>query len=157
MQLTPHFHLDQLIASATAQARGIDNQPDAIALGNLQRLAGGLEQVQTLLGHPLQISSAYRSPALNAAVGGALHSQHCKGLAADFTCAAFGTPLAVAQAISTSATIIAFDQCILEYSRWVHLSFASPETEPRQRVLSIHDARQGYLLGLVDAQGKTLA
>jgi hypothetical protein len=161
MQLTPHFHLDQLIASETAQARGIDNHPDAIALRNLQRLAEGLEQVQTLLGHPLQISSAYRSPALNAAVGGALRSQHCKGLAADFTCAAFGPPLAVAHAISTnsnaSAANIRFDQCILEYGRWVHLSFASPDTEPRQRVLSIHDSRQGYLLGLVDAQGKILA
>jgi hypothetical protein len=67
----------------------------------------------------------------------------------------------VARAISThsqaSAANIPFDQCILEYGRWVHLSFASPDTEPRQRVLSIHDSRQGYLLGLVDAQGKILA
>ena len=157
MQLTPHFHLGLLIASETARAHGIDNQPDAIALGNLQRLAEGLEQVQALLGHPLQISSGYRSPALNAAVGGTVRSQHCQGLAADFTCAAFGPPLAVAQVIAANAAIMAFDQCILEYGRWVHLSFASPDAEPRQRVLSIHDARQGYLLGLVDAQGRALA
>ena len=148
MQLTPCFSLAQLCASETAHKRGIANAPPDELLPNLARLAGGLEQVQALLGAPIVLSSGYRCPALNAAVGGTASSQHCQGLAADFTCPAFGDPMDVARAIRDSH--IVFDQCILEFGRWVHLSF-SPA--PRRRTLSIYDGKQGYLAGLCDPEG----
>lgn len=150
-QLTPGFSLALLCASDTAQRRGIVNAPPDELLPNLARLAGGLEQVQALLGAPIVLSSGYRSPELNAAVGGTASSQHCQGLAADFTCAAFGDPMDVARAIRDSH--IVFDQCILEFGRWVHLSF-SPA--PRRRTLSIYDAKQGYLAGLCDPLGNDM-
>ena len=152
MQLSKHFSLDQLIRSETALERGIDNTPPPASVENLRRLADGLEQVQALLVNPLSISSAYRCPALNIAVGGSPDSQHVRGLAADFTCEDFGTPLAVAQAIGESD--IEFDQCILEYARWVHISFSAI---PRGRLFTIHDASQGYLEGLWDREGNRLA
>ena len=108
--------------------------------------------MQALLGAPLEISSGYRSPALNSAVGGSPTSQHSQGLAADFACAAFGTPLEIAAAIQASD--IEFDQCILEYGRWVHLSFSAT---PRGRVLSIYNSSDGYLDGLRDADGNGVA
>lgn len=147
--LSRRITLARLIHSDTAFARGIDNTPPAEVLPNLRRLARGLAEVRRLLGHPLDISSGYRSPALNAAVGGVPHSQHAQGLAADFVCPAFGSPLIVAHAIGTSA--IVFDQCILEFGRWVHLSF-SPD--PRRRVLTIYGSADGYLDGLVDEAGR---
>lgn len=150
-KLSQHFTLAQLIHSDTARQRGIDNTPPAALLANLQRLAAGLDAVQTLLGHPLDISSAYRCPRLNEAVGGTAQSQHCQGLAADFVCPGFGEPLDVAQAIAAST--VDFDQCILEFGRWVHLSF-SPT--PRRRLLSIYSGDEGYLDGLVDAGGTRL-
>ena len=152
MLLSRFFTLEQLIFSETAADRGIDNRPDAAAMNNLRRLAAGLDEVQMLLGLPLQITSGYRCPQLNQAVGGVAHSQHCQGLAADFDCPKYGSPLEVARAIAESA--IEFDQCILEFGRWVHLSFAP---EPRRRVLSIYDSAEGYLLGLIDTDGNQLA
>ncbi len=152
MQLTENFSLAQLTASETAAREGIDNSPPADLIANLQRLAAGLEEIQRLLGAPLDISSGYRCPELNRVVGGSATSQHRQGMAADFTCPPFGTPIAIAAAIRASG--IEFDQCILEFNRWVHISF-SPS--PRGRVLSIHDSGEGYLDGLRDADGNVVA
>ena len=152
MQLTDHFTLAQLTCSETAERDGIDNTAPLEVIDNLRRLAEGLEAVQALLGAPLDISSGYRSPALNRVVGGSPTSQHSQGLAADFVCAAFGTPLDIAAAIQASD--IEFDQCILEYGRWVHLSFS---TAPRGRMLSIYNSQDGYLDGLRDADGNLVA
>jgi hypothetical protein len=148
MQLSANFSLAQLSASETALARGITNIPPPEIVENLKLLAAGLEQAQEVLGYPLTISSAYRSPELNLAVGGAEKSQHCTGLAADFTCPEFGTPLDIAAALRDAG--LRFDQCILEFGRWVHLSFSA---EPRVRLLTIHDSKEGYLVGLWDTEG----
>jgi hypothetical protein len=152
MQLSTHFSLAQLVRSETAEQRGIDNSPPPEVFDNLRRLAAGLEQVRTLLGAPIEISSGYRCPELNALVGGAAGSQHTLGLAADFVCPEFGSPLEIARAIQRSG--IVFDQCILEYGEWVHLSFAHP---PRQRMLTIYDAQTGYIAGLWDRDGREIA
>lgn len=150
--LSRHFHLEQLLHSDTALERGIDNSPDATALANLRELAAGLDRVQDLLGHPLNITSGFRCPALNAAVGGVATSQHCQGLAADFDCPEFGTPMDIALAIARSD--IEFDQCIMEFGRWVHLSFAAA---PRRRLLTIYSGAEGYREGLFERDGTQLA
>ena len=152
MQLTDHFTLAQLTYSETAERDGIDNSASPDVVDNLRRLAEGLEAVQALLGAPLEISSGYRSPELNRVVGGSPTSQHSLGLAADFVCSAFGTPMEIAAAIQASD--IEFDQCILEYGRWVHLSFSAT---PRGRMLSIYNSRDGYLDGLRDTDGNLVA
>ena len=152
MQLTENFSLAQLIRSETAEREGIDNAPPAEVVENLQRLAEGLEAVQSLLGSPLEISSGYRCAELNRAVGGTATSQHVQGLAADFICQDYGSPLMIATAIQRSTII--FDQCILEFGRWVHLSVSAT---PRGRVLTIYNSREGYLAGLWDAQGNKVA
>lgn len=134
MKLSAHFTLDEMTRSNTAIERGIRNVPALRETANLQRLAGVLEQVRTALGgHPIIVTSGYRAPLLNAAVGGAKGSAHLTGLAADFTVPAFGTPLAVAQAIQ--AARIQFDQLIHEYGRWVHLGLA--DGQGRQQLLTI--------------------
>jgi zinc D-Ala-D-Ala carboxypeptidase len=152
MQLSPNFSLSQLVYSETAEMNGIDNTPPAEIVENLKRLAAGLESVRALLGAPLEISSGYRCPALNEAIGGSSASQHVQGLAVDFACPAYGSPLEVARAIHRSG--MEFDQCILEYGRWVHLSFSDA---PRGRLLTIYDENEGYLAGLWDEEGKQLA
>ena len=152
MQLTPNFSLARLIYSETAQRERIDNTPAPDIVDNLRLLALGLEQVQALTGFPLEISSGYRSRELNQRVGGTDTSQHSQGLAADFTCAEFGPPADIIKAIRASG--IAFDQCILEYEKWVHISFSKT---PRGRVLTIYDPAEGYLDGLRDRSGKLIA
>jgi zinc D-Ala-D-Ala carboxypeptidase len=152
MQLSPNFSLSELVFSETAEQKGIDNTPPPEIVENLKRLADGLEAVRILLGAPLEISSGYRCPALNEVVGGSGASQHVQGLAADFACPAFGTPLEVARAILRSG--IQFDQCILEYGRWVHLSFSDA---PRRRLLTIYEEEKGYTAGLWDEEGRQVA
>jgi len=152
LRLSRFFSVARLIHSDTARERGIDNVPPPELLDNLRRLARGLDLVRRLLGHRLEISSGYRCAELNAAVGGAPSSQHTQGLAADFCCPAFGPPLAIARVIRDSD--IVFDQLILEYGDWIHISF-SPA--PRRRVLTIYTAREGYLDGLIDESGNAIA
>jgi len=152
MQLSRNFSLAQLAYSETAERNGIDNTPPPEIVENLKRLADGLEAVQALLGAPLEISSGYRCAALNEAVGGSSASQHVQGLAADFVCPGFGSPFEVARAVHQSG--IRFDQCILEYGRWVHMSF---DEAPRGRLLTIYDEKEGYLAGLWDEERNRVA
>ncbi len=152
MRLTRNFSLEQLIYSETAERERIDNMPAANIVKNLRLLARGLERVRTLIGFPLEISSGYRCPELNRRVGGATSSQHSLGLAADFTCAEFGPPVDIIKAIRDSD--IEFDQCILEYAKWVHISFSKT---PRGKLLTIYDPREGYLDGLRDKDGNQIA
>jgi len=150
MHLSRYHRLAQLLRSETAVREGIDNTPPPELLPNLRRLARGLDRVVDLLGYPLEISSGYRCPRLNGLVGGAPDSQHVQGSAVDFTCEAFGAAPDVAAAIAGSA--IRFDQCILEFGRWVHLSFVA---RPRRRTLSIYTPGE-YLEGLRRPDGSVL-
>lgn len=146
LQLSPNFSLAQLIHSDTANKHGLSNPPLPAHLPNLKRLAARLESVQRRLGHPLIITSAYRSPEVNRLVGGVPRSRHALGLAADIACPAYGTPIEVARALAASR--IAFDQVILEYGRWVHFGLAPSGATPRRQLLTIRTAAEGYLDGL---------
>lgn len=148
-KLTEHFTLDELVASQTASRKGIDNTPSPAILKNLLRLATVLEDVRlTLDGAPLIISSGYRSPALNKAVGGSKSSAHMEGLAVDFTAPFFGTVLQTAKRIAASK--VQFDQVIHEYGSWVHLGLASIGEAPRLQKLSIFNGTN-YIQGLMSA------
>ena len=133
MNLSPHFTLEEFSESQTAGRKGIDNDPPSLLFSSLSNTAEGLEQVRTLLGdRPIRISSGYRSPALNKAVGGSASSQHVLGEAVDFTCPAFGTPRQIVSAIVASK--IPYDQVIQEFDSWVHISFS---TRNRRQALII--------------------
>lgn len=132
MQLSTHFRLSEFTASQTATRRGIDNTPPRDVVDTLKRTALGLEAVRSLLMAPIIISSGYRSPALNKAIGGAKSSQHVKGEAVDFICPGFGSPKEVCEAIARSN--LRFDQLIYE-GTWVHISFADTN---RREVLTAH-------------------
>lgn len=133
-QLTTHFTLEELTQSQTAVRRGIDNNPSIAIIQSLTLVAQLLEQVRTLLGDkPLLISSGYRSPAVNAVVGGARDSRHLLGLAADFTCPTFGTPRDICLKIQGSTLV--FDQLIFE-GTWVHIGLSPAGQAPRKQVLT---------------------
>jgi hypothetical protein len=80
VNLSPHFTLEELCSTRT----GLPNQPTDAALASLRSVAELLEAVRAHFGRPILVHSGYRSPAVNAAIGGAKTSQHMKGEAADF-------------------------------------------------------------------------
>lgn len=142
MNPSDSFTLEQLTFSETAARKGLDNTPTPEQTANLAELAQVLERVQKILGGQIHINSAYRSPKVNAAVGGSLTSAHMEGYAADFTCKDFGTPLQVCQALAMSD--LSYDQIIYEYESWCHLSI-----EPRMRKMVLtKKAGQPYVEGL---------
>jgi zinc D-Ala-D-Ala carboxypeptidase len=145
VNLSPHFSLAELVASQVATRKGIDNTPAPAIVANLTRLAALLEQVRALVGAPIAISSGYRSPALNKAVGGAANSAHVLGLAADISTAKLA-PKALALLIRQSD--IAFDQLIYE-GMWVHIALSAGA--PRHQVLTAKFAGGGvsYVAGIV--------
>lgn len=142
MRLTEHFDLAEFTISQEAARRGIDNTPPDEALENLYLLAMALEEIRARLGKPIVISSGYRSPALNAAVGGAATSAHVLGYAADLTCPGFGAPLSVCKAIATLPGF-RYDQVIHEFGGWCHLSI-----DPRGRMQTLTIDRKGVRKGL---------
>jgi hypothetical protein len=139
MNLTPHFTLEELTASETAERNGWDNSPNDAELANLTRLADFLEQVKVVLdGKPIMISSGLRTKKVNDAVGSKDSSQHRTGCACDFRVPGM-TPDEVVQKIMASG--IAFDQVIREFDRWTHISIPnSDDTSPRKQALIIDKA-----------------
>jgi uncharacterized protein YcbK (DUF882 family) len=127
--MTPHFTLAELTHT---DHRSLDNTPNAQELANLQRLAEFLETVKsTLGGKSIMINSAFRSKAVNDAVGSKDSSQHRQGLAADFRVPGMA-PDAVVRAII--AANLPFDQIIREYDAWTHISISD---KPRRQALII--------------------
>jgi hypothetical protein len=128
MKLTPNFTLEELVIT---QHRWVDNNPRGDVVANLQILASRLEDVRLLLGKPIIITSGYRSEVLNRLIGGSATSKHMIGLAADFICPGFGTPLEVCRKIADSD--LDFDQLINENS-WVH--FGLSDSPMRKQILT---------------------
>lgn len=141
-RLTEHFTLEELAAT---EHRDIDNTPPPEIIEALTRTAQGLERIRTLVGAPIVVSSGYRCPALNSAIGGARASQHLRGEAADIN--AIGIrPAELARRIYEARYELDVDQVILEYGRWVHVSFSD---RPRRVALTIRSKAEGYLNGIL--------
>jgi hypothetical protein len=135
MNLSENFTLEEMIASETASRHHIDQTPSNDVLMNLRRLALFLEDVRKLLGKPLHINSAYRSPLANEAVGGKKTSQHCRGTAADIKVKGM-TPDQVVRAIVKSG--LQYDQVIREFDSWTHVSIPNgKDIAPRKQALII--------------------
>jgi uncharacterized protein YcbK (DUF882 family) len=134
--MTPHFTLDELTHT---DHRELDNTPNESEIANIQRLAEFLEQVKEVLGgKPIMVNSAFRSKAVNDAVGSKDTSQHRIGCAADIRVPSM-TPDQVVRAIIDSG--IGYDQIIREFDRWTHVSIPNtPEAKPRKQALIIDKA-----------------
>jgi zinc D-Ala-D-Ala carboxypeptidase len=143
MNLSPHFTLEEMTASQTAARLGIDNTPAPAELGELQKTAELLERVRAVTERPVFITSGYRAPAVNQAVGGAASSAHMWGGAADFIVPGYGSPLEVARFLATFAESLDFDQLIHEYGGWVHIGRAR-EGKARRQLLTIDTSGTRY-------------
>jgi hypothetical protein len=137
VNLSEHFTLEELVASQLAARQRIDNRPTPVIIENLRKVAAVLEQIRTLVGKPVAVSSGYRSVALNKAVGGAPASAHLDGLAADITVSGM-TSRELAGLIRDSGIVL--DQLIYE-GTWVHVGLTNGK--PRRQVLTARFGQGG--------------
>jgi len=144
MKLSKNFTLQELIKSNTALRLGIDNTPSKEGIMKLTILATSVLQLLRDRIGALRITSGYRSPKLNTAIGGSNKSQHTKCEAVDIQYVKRGRMdnLLIYQALIDLD--IDFDQCILEFGdstktsdptspAWIHLSYKI--TDNRRQVL----------------------
>lgn len=142
MKLTPHFTLAELTHSTTATSLHLDNNPPPETLRALQTTAQMLERIRATLGVPIIVTSAYRSQAVNRAVGGVSSSDHMTGQAADFVAPRYGSPFLIASLLAPLVSTLGIEQLILEGvrgKRWIHVSTRRP-TRAINRILTITDA-----------------
>jgi hypothetical protein len=139
-QLSDHFSWTEALKSDKAVELGISNIPDNKVTSNIIVTASKLEEVRKLVG-PLIISSWYRSPEVNKAIGGVSTSAHTTGCAVDCHSPSM-TPLELCKKVAASG--IKFDQIIHEYGTWMHISF-----DERMRGMTLTKFDRGYLEGLL--------
>lgn len=127
MKLTAHFSLAEFTRSESAKRHGVSNEPTPEHLKNLIVLCEKvLEPIRMKFG-PINISSGYRSKALNHYIGGSLNSQHCEAKAADIDMDGMdgASNTEIFNYIKDS---LDFDQLIWEFGNnnkpdWVHVSY----------------------------------
>lgn len=84
MKLTTNFTLEEFIRSTTATRLHIINLPTREEIENIVELCRNvLQPIRDAYGKPIVVTSGYRCPKLNKAVGGVATSEHQKGMAAD--------------------------------------------------------------------------
>jgi zinc D-Ala-D-Ala carboxypeptidase len=126
MKLTENFTLQEMIHSNTAIAKGIVNMPNEQQINFIRELCiNVLQPIREEFGVPIRISSGFRSPRLNVAIGGSTSSQHCalRGAAADIQMDEMN-----AEIFNYIKDELIFDQLIWEFGDgqnpdWVHVSF----------------------------------
>jgi hypothetical protein len=134
MKKIKYFSLSEFLNSATAKRLRIDNTPTFEVVDNLNKLADYLDGIREKVGKPILISSGFRCPVLNKAVGGVSNSQHQKGLAADLICSDMKSLEKVLRETG------GFDQLIKEHRKgstsfWFHVSVAPRNGKPRQQII----------------------
>lgn len=143
IMLSRDWSLAAAVASATAKRLGLPNNPPLELLGHLKRVAEALDAVQDLVPEgKIRLNSFYRSPKVNAAVGGSPTSYHMLGLAADIDPPDGVTHDDLQHRIANSP--IVFDTCAEEGtllaedkggSRWIHLQLPKDGAPARRLVV----------------------
>ena len=145
MNLSKNLSLKEAIRSQTATRKGIDNTPGAGHLEALQAIAENVFQpARDFFGVPIRVSSGYRSPALNKAIGGSKTSQHSKGEALDLILE--GRNLSLFMFILNN---LDFDQLIWEFGSdvepdWVHVSYKTSGNRGEVLVADRYKGRVRY-------------
>ncbi len=161
IRLSPHFTLGEMTKTST----GLPNVPNEAQVKNLIRLCSWLEMLRDEWnrryggsdapapsnspkgeddGDPIIVTSGFRSPAVNKAVGGVSTSNHLTGCAADIRVAGFKEALrkAVILLDISDESGEDFDELLIEHNRrgsyWIHFAVRPPTQGNRRKVRFIY-------------------
>lgn len=152
MNLSSNFSLKELTVSETATRKGLDNTPNEEVISNLKTLAETiLQPIREHYGKSVRVNSGYRSPEVNASVGGSKTSDHCKGQAADIEI----DGVANGDLAKYIVDNFKFTQVILEFytqgvpdSGWVHVSYDADNLKCQVLTATKQNGKTVYLQGL---------
>lgn len=142
-----HFTFREFEDSEKARELGIDNRMPEIAEAHVVELVDILlDPLREAWGGPLIVSSGYRCPELNRAVGGSETSAHTAGWAADLVP---GDGRGVQELVNfavewLTATALPFDQMIFEHagsSRWLHVGIRNLKGKQRRQVMRYENGK----------------
>ena len=126
MNLTPHFTIEELAGTSNAQYKKLNLLKAQEHMGKMYMLAGFAERVREIIGKPMIITSGYRCPELNKAIGGAITSQHTLCEAIDIVVKGMRCEDVFNRIVTSD---LKYNQIIIERnksgSQWVHLSIGS--------------------------------
>ena len=149
MQVSKYVAISEVTSSDTAKRKGISNMPTPEHLENLKVTCEAVHTpVREHFAKPIFISSAYRSAALNKAIGGSASSDHCNGRALDLDQDDRGTGVTNKMVFDFVKDNLDFDQLIWEFGTeknpdWVHVGYRKGAN------------RKQILRAVRDAKGKT--
>lgn len=139
--MSKYFDLSEFLASDTAKRKGIDNTPSFEVVESLAELAEVLDSIRAAWGSGIRVTSGYRSPELNKAVGGVANSGHLRGVAADLQ------PVNGRQSDFNAFVLayvaksgIKFDEILKERSgntEWLHLSLYNERWQQRGKIRNL--------------------
>ena len=141
--LSEHVSYKEATKSVTANRLGIENTPDEDIIATMKVTCKCVfEPIREHFNQPIYISSFYRSPELNTAIGGSKKSQHCKGEAIDIDDVYGDTKNS--QIFEYIKDNLDYDQLIWEFGddqnpSWVHVSYRLGNN--RRRVLKAYKSQ----------------
>ena len=138
MNITKNFTL----AEAQTTQTGLNNViPNEDVMANVKAIAEYIMQpLRDYLGTPVIINSWYRSPQVNAKIGGSKTSQHMKGEAVDFVCDNLDIAFNYIK-----DNKLEFDQLIYENNgvkKWIHVSYKRNGKNRRQVMFAVKKGKE---------------
>lgn len=136
-----YFTMKEMTKSSTAEKLGFINKPLQSDIDNLDELVTKvLDPLREAWGKPIRVTSGYRCPRLNKAVGGVENSQHMKGQAADIQPLQYKEIDNFIEFVRNWCLHNDFDQCIIERSKtgkWIHISWRKENRRKKLFSLSV--------------------
>jgi putative chitinase len=120
--LTEHFSWSEMTATSHADLQAKNRQEAEGHRASIEETARLMEQVRSILGVAIRVSSGFRGPSLNARVGGSKTSQHMTGGACDFVPQGMSLDDAFARLLAAGkAGTLRWGQLLVERG-WLHVS-----------------------------------
>lgn len=154
-----YFTLLEFTRSHTASLRAMDNNPPNDVVHNLEWLcAQALDPLREAIGSPVVVTSGYRCPDLNTAVGGSPTSYHLLGLAADIYPLDFDKRQQIVDILTEAKTkgeawklnpneaerpLLMFTEAII-YPTFFHIAVAAEGTSQKFLLRKYNGFGQGY-------------
>lgn len=151
MKLSKNLSLSEVVKSNTATRLGIDNTPNDKIIENLKQTAECVFQpIRDYFESPIYISSGYRSPGLNRAIGGSETSEHCFGFALDLDQDGKNSGVSNADIFRMIVQYLDFNQLIWEFGDdenpdWVHVSYQKGNNKKQVLRAMRVDGKTSYL------------